>query len=311
MTGDRDVAGMAWALYRMSRPSQLLLIAVVYALGIAVAVVRAGTKVGPAASGFDWMGVAGGLCALVPLAASVHYANEYADYETDALTTRTPFSGGSGVLPRTGISRVVALRAARVAFVVGVVATAAHLVAGLLGVVATLVLAAIVVFGWHYSVGVALAWRGLGELDNAALGGLALPLYGFAVQAGTVTLGALLACVPFFALVFCNLLETTWPDRDADGTVGKDTLATRWPRHSLRRLYFAGAAVALLSPIALWGWVLPTPVVAACLSVTPLVAWGAHRYTRRRLPFPSVAAMVVSAVAQLAAWAWIAGVGLQ
>ncbi|NIS35092.1 MAG: prenyltransferase, partial [Actinobacteria bacterium] len=86
------------------------------------------------------------------------------------------------------------------------------------------------VFGWQYSLPpLALAWRGVGEVDNAALGGLVLPAYGFAVAAGTVTVDALLATVPFATVVFLNLLDTTWPDRAADAAVGKRTLATRWP----------------------------------------------------------------------------------
>lgn len=64
-------------------------------------------------------------------------------------------------------------------------------------------------FGWAYSLPpLALAWRELGELDNAALGGLVLPLYGFAVASGRVSFDPILACVPFVALVFANMLET-------------------------------------------------------------------------------------------------------
>jgi 1,4-dihydroxy-2-naphthoate octaprenyltransferase len=166
------------------------------------------------------------------------------------------------------------------------------------------------VFGWQYSLGAALAWRGLGELDNAALGGVALPAYGYATLWGTVTAGVVLACVPFFAAVFVNLLATQWPDREADGTVGKDTLATRWPPATLRRLYLLGAAVAVGSPVPLAvAGVVPWPVAGATLLVAPLLAWGAVWYTRRRSPLPTVAAMVGMAVAQLAAWGHVAGVG--
>lgn len=50
----------------MSRPLQLLLIAVVYLLGAAIASAH-GASPDPAV-------LAGGLCALLPVAASVHYA---------------------------------------------------------------------------------------------------------------------------------------------------------------------------------------------------------------------------------------------
>jgi len=53
-----------------------------------------------------------GLAALLPVSAGVHYANEYADYLTDRLTTRTLFSGGSGALAEMGLPQRSALWAA-------------------------------------------------------------------------------------------------------------------------------------------------------------------------------------------------------
>ncbi len=40
-----------------------------------------------------------GLAILVSATLAAHYANEYADVDTDTITRRTWFSGGSGVLP--------------------------------------------------------------------------------------------------------------------------------------------------------------------------------------------------------------------
>jgi 1,4-dihydroxy-2-naphthoate octaprenyltransferase len=285
-------------LFETSRPDQLALIALVYAMGSAVALAD-GASIDPTVTGV-------GLLALLLVSTSVHYANEYADYFADYLAVRTPFSGGSGALQRTGLPRRLPLQGAVVTFLLGAGV-------GLLGLAggyplsALVVLLVIAVFGWAYSVGPALAWHGLGELDNAALGGIALPTYGFAVQTGTVTPRAVVVCVPFFALVFVNLLDTTWVDREADGAVGKNTLATRLPAPRLRALYLLGVAVWLGSLLLLWGWVLPAPVAVASLVAAPLVVWGALWYTRRRSPFPTVAAMVLTAVAQTAAWLWVAG----
>jgi 1,4-dihydroxy-2-naphthoate octaprenyltransferase len=282
----------------MSRPDQLALITVVYAMGSAIALAD-GASVDPTATGV-------GLLALLLVSTSVHYANEYADYFADYLAVRTPFSGGSGALQRTGLSRRLPLWGATVTVILGAGV-------GLLGVPygyplpALVVLLAIAAFGWAYSVGPALAWRGLGELDNAALGGIALPAYGFAVQTGTVTPGAVAVSVPFFALVFVNLLDTTWVDREADGAVRKNTLATRFRASQLRALYLLGVAVWLGSLGLLWAEGLPDPVAVVSLLVAPLVAWGAAWYTRRRSPFPTVAAMVLTAVGQTAAWLWVAG----
>ena len=284
-------------LFETSRPDQLLLILGVYLFGTKAALAGGATQSVPA--------TVAGAVALLPLAASVHYANEYADYETDALTERTPFSGGSGALQRTGLPRTVPLWAAVGTLFLGTVLTAAFAVAGLLPLPAVVVLAVSVALGWQYSVGpLQLAWRGFGELTNAALGGLALPVYAAAVLDGPVGFVAL-AAVPFFLLVLLNLFATQWPDREADRQAGKRTLAVRWPQRRLRYSYAVVAIVAAASLAVLAGDVLPSVVVAASLPVAPLVGWGAYGYTRRRVPWPSVSAMVGLLVLQTGGWCWL------
>lgn len=286
----------------MSRPSQLLLIVGVYGLGVAIA----------HADGFESSGtLAVGLGALVPVAASIHYANEYADAESDRLTTasgtRTRFSGGSGALSRTGLSRRLALYAGLASLFVGVVVAIAGLLAGWLSAAAVGVLVTITVLGWQYSVGpLALAWRGFGELDNAVLGGLVLPLYGYAVASGRLSSTPLLACLPFTLLVFANLLATQWPDRNADETVGKRTLPVRWSRRRLRAAYLVSSVGCFGLLVGLEGWILPPVVARASFLPFPLILWGAAWFTRRESPFPTVAAMVSLAVVQLVGWGWVA-----
>ena len=298
MAADRsiEILRVCWG---MSRPSQLALIGGVYALGATVGVAHGGTvAVEP---------IVGVGLPLLALSASVHYVNEYADYETDHLTDRTRFSGGSGALVGTDLPRSLPLRAAVVSLAAGVgLAATARLAVPVPDAVLVL-LAAIVVLGWGYSVGPRFAWRGLGEVDNSLLGGLLLPLVGYATVTGTVTLEAALAFVPFTLLVFCNLLATQWPDREADGIVGKRTLAVRWEPGRLRTTYWLVAAASLGSLATLWWFgVLPTVVALASLLVVPLVGWGGHVLTRQRSPFPSVAAMVSLAALQLAGWYWLA-----
>jgi 1,4-dihydroxy-2-naphthoate octaprenyltransferase len=172
---------------------------------------------------------------------------------------------------------------------------------------AAALLAGILVVGWQYSVGpLRLAWNGLGAPANALLGGVALPLYGFAVVAGEVTAAAALATLPFGAAVFVNLLETTWPDRRADAAVGKRTLATRWSPRWLRAAYGLGGATAAVAAAALAGRVLPPVVTAATL--LPLVGLipGFRRFTRREEPLPAVATMVALAAATTVAWGLVA-----
>nr|WP_272904900.1 prenyltransferase [Halobacterium sp. TGN-42-S1] len=248
---------------------------------------------------------AAGLAAMALVAASVHYANEYADAETDRLTERTPFSGGSGALVQTGVSRQVVLAAGVVALAgaVGVVTATAGVALPWLSV---WLLAAVAVLGWQYSVGpLAFAWRGLGELVNALLGGLLLPLYAVSVATGRVTLAAVAACLPFAVVVFLNLLDTTWPDRRADAAVGKRTLATRWSTGRLRGTYWSGVVAFAATTVALAD-ALPSAVWVATAAVLPALAFAGGRYTTDRSPAPTVVAMVALAVAQTAAWLAVA-----
>jgi len=167
-------------------------------------------------------------------------------------------------------------------------------------------LAAIALLGWAYSLPpVALSRRGLGELDNAILGGLLLPHYGAAVLAPP-SLAVCLAVVPFTLLVFANLLATQWPDRDADAATGKYTLPTRWSPRRLRRAHLFTVFAAFASLVALTGPVLPPLVSYASLLSVPFALWGLATFTRDERPLPTVAAMVTMAVAQLLAWAAVA-----
>lgn len=281
-----------------SRPSQLLLVLGVYLLGATMAVALGAT--------LEARPLALGAVPLAVLAASIHYANEYADHETDALTDRTPFSGGSGALVGSAVPRRFVRSLMVGTLGIGLLAAGLLAAVGVLGVPALAVLVASTALGWQYSLDpLRLAWRGWGEVTNAALGGLALPAYGAAVLGGPV-LTVAVAALPFALVVLLNLFATQWPDRAADAAVGKRTLAVRWSPARLRRAYAGVAMLAGLSLLLLSPAVLPAVVVAASLPVAPLLAWGAHGYTRRQVPWPTVTAMVALAALQFGAWAWAA-----
>jgi 1,4-dihydroxy-2-naphthoate octaprenyltransferase len=285
-----------WTCFQMSRPAQLLLIAMVYIFGTIIAL-----AVG---SRFNWVPFLYGLLTLIPASASVHYANEYADYETDNLTVRTAFSGGSGALQVSGLSRQLALISAWAALFIGIILVSIGWAAGLLNGYAIVILALGTFSGWMYSLRpLAFARRGWGELVNALLGGVLLPIYGYTVQTGRIDMIILFASLPFGILAFLNLLATTWPDREADAIVGKRTLATRWFSNRLRLLYLTAAAgFFLLMIFFLRTAILPPLVAWSSFLVTPLVVWGALAYTRSRSPFPTVAAMVLLLILQTIAW---------
>jgi 1,4-dihydroxy-2-naphthoate octaprenyltransferase len=282
----------------MSRPGQLLLVGVVYALGLAAALAKG--------AAFDATAVGAGALALASTAAAIHYANEYADYETDALTDRTAFSGGSGALEATGLDRRLPGVATLVTLVVGLAAGTGSWSFGRLPTAAFGLLLFAAVFGVGYSLPpLSLSRRGLGELDNALLGGFVLPCYG-AATVGGLTGGVALAVVPFSLLVFVNLLETQWPDRAADRAAGKETLVVRWPRRRLRASYAVVSVAAFGWLLALSGGAIPWSVTLSTLPAAPLFVWGTVRFTNRERPFPAVVGMVAVAVGQLLAWGRLA-----
>ncbi len=300
-----------WALWAASRPSQLALIGLLYALGVGM------TTVGPPLVAGDATGlddvvapefsaqVVAGAVALLAVAVAVHYANEFADVDTDALADRTPFSGGSGALVETGLPasflRTATVGACVVAAGAGMVGAAA----GWLSPSAVGLLFVTLLAGLAYSLPpVALVRRGLGEPVNAALGGLFVPLYGAAVVARPTGFAAL-AVVPFTLVVGCNLLAVHWPDRRADEVVGKRTLAVRWSPIRIRRAFAALAVLAAISTVGLWRvGILPDAVALAHLAPVGVLVWGWMTLTRQRSPLPAVAAMVALAVAATAAWWW-------
>lgn len=280
------------AIIRLTRPDQVLLIVVVFAVGGLMGRASAGSS--------DLAPLALAACAVVLVAISVHAANEYADADTDARTARTRFSGGSGAIPVFGLPRAWALRISLVAGAAGAGLAVALGVAGLVPVTATAGILIGLVLGWEYSMPpLALAWRRSGEVTNALLGGLLLPVTG-ALVAGASLGSAVIAFLPFTLLAFVNLLETQWPDRVADRAVGKNTLASSISLGSVRVL---AAVVAVVGYLALV--LLPTVVAVASLAALPLSVWGIVTMGRRP-PGPSVVAMVVVIVAQGVAWAWLA-----
>ncbi|NDJ75584.1 MAG: prenyltransferase [Chloroflexi bacterium] len=244
-----------------------------------------------------------GLIVLLLVALSIHYTNEYADYETDAITQRTLFSGGSGILPAGIVPRSVALWAAWITLGMGSVLVVVAIALGALSAAVLPVLAIGAWGGWMYSLPpLKLAWRGWGELDNALLGGIVLSLYGYVVQSDQFDWRVVLGCLPFTGLAFLNLLATTWVDRRADAQVGKRTLATRWSPTRLRRLYTVVALLSFGLLVLLHDHVLPPEVIAASLLALPFVAWGILRYTRTEAPHHSVFAMLTLLSAQMLAW---------
>jgi len=286
---------VAAALILMTRPAQLLLVIAVAALGVLVASARGADP--------DLGAVAIGMAVLLAFAASIHLANEFADHVTDARTVRTPFSGGSGALQRYPVDRRLAIAGARILAAVGIVVALPAWLSGLIPGIALGVALIGLALGWAYSIGPwPLAWHGWGEATNALLGGMLLPLYGVTLAGGALDATSGLAFAPFTTLVFANLLATTWPDRRADASVGKATLATRWSPRRLRIAYLASLVLGGGALVISAGLGVPPAIGVAAISVLPVTAWAAWAYMRIETPLPTVLAMCWLLVATAAAW---------
>lgn len=150
----------------------------------------------------DWKRAALGLLITITANLVAHYADEYADVDTDSLTQRTPFSGGSGVLPEGLVPPSWALRTALGFGVLTVFLALGAVIAGWLSPHILWIVGLGMLGGWFYCMPpLALERRGVGELDNALIGGILMPLMGYTVQVQQPDVPAALALIPIFLIV--------------------------------------------------------------------------------------------------------------
>ena len=295
MTRKSNLLDTVMGLWGMSRPLVMISNIMTWLLGVAIASGR----------GFSLEAdrITLSFITTIMVSASIHYMNEYADHETDALTVRTLYSGGSGVLPSGLVARGLALKAAWASLFVGVLVQFSAVLYGVHSWSASMVLLIGAVGGWMYSLPpLRLGWRGWGEIVNALLGSNLLPFYGFVTASGSFDLKILLACLPVTLIAFTNLLAVTWPDRSSDEIVGKMTLATRWTPKRLRMTYRIAVIASFTSLILLKGWILPKEIILSSLPALPLLIWGAKTYTRNEISTATVYGMIVMIAAQTITW---------
>jgi 1,4-dihydroxy-2-naphthoate octaprenyltransferase len=251
--------------FRETRPNFLLLSVVLTLLGGAIAA---------AAGGFSWQDTLLAGFGLLLLHVSVNTLNDYDDFRSglDLRTKRTPFSGGSGILPQGLMKpsqvRLLGLTAFGLAVPIGV-----YFVWGKGWTLLPLLFfgAMAVLF---YTSKIQKIGFGLAEL-TAGLGLGTLPVLGIAfVNLGVYDLRAVFASVPSGLLVMNLLLMNEFPDREADASVGRRTLPIQagWKgaavvyTAALALTYLwlvAGVVARLLSPWAMLGLAtLPLAVIA-------------------------------------------------
>jgi 1,4-dihydroxy-2-naphthoate octaprenyltransferase len=236
---------------------------------LSVTLVASGAAAAAYEGAFSWTRTVVALIGLVALHAAVDALNEASDMRSgiDLRTRRTPFSGGSGILPAGHLTE-------RTAWIVGYVAFAIGFVCGVwflfqVGWVLLPILLAGAVCVLAYTD--FLARIGVGEIA-AGLGLGALPVMGTAlVQDGTLGPAAVAASVPAFFMTFNLLLLNEFPDEEADRAGGRRNLVLILGRKMAAWIY----ALAALSPSLLLTqplrWALGSPQ-----EPVPFAALGAN-----------------------------------
>ncbi|PDV97903.1 prenyltransferase [Candidatus Chloroploca asiatica] len=284
-------------LWQMSRPLILPSGVLAYAVGVAMAR-YAGHPI-------IWGDQALALTLTMLANLAAHYADEYADADTDALAVHTGISGGSGAIAAGLATRTLALNAALFVSALTIVVGIGAVLSGRLPLAAGLILLIGLSGGWAYSLPpLALERRGLGEITNALLGGLLMPLMAYATAAHHAPpLEAYLQLAPMVAAALTCILGVHWADRNADALVGKRTLAVILGQR-LRWLWWACIALAYLLPLLLMPHIIPAAVAVAGLLTLPLGLYVGFRATRTDSAVPGAGLMLALMLAHTVAY-WV------
>jgi len=177
------------------------------------------------------------LIGLVALHIAVNVINDYYDYKSgiDLATKRTPFSGGSGVLPSGALKPEEVYRFGILCFIFGLLIGIYFLI------VKGILLAPIIIIGaisvYFYTTH--LAKLMLGEIF-AGLGLGTLPVLGsYFVQTGFYSLQALIASIPPGILTNNLLLLNEFPDYEADKKAGRKNFVIALGKEKAVKLYSA------------------------------------------------------------------------
>jgi 1,4-dihydroxy-2-naphthoate octaprenyltransferase len=161
---------------------------------------------------------------LVLLHTSVNTLNDYSDFKTgiDLKVKRTPFSGGSGILPTKALSASAVLKLGLITFFLAVPIGIYFILERGLSLLPLFIIGAVFVL-WYTSHITHLGY-GLPEI-SAGLGLGTLPVFGtFIILNGGFSWTMLYASIPSGFLV-CNLLYLNeFPDAEADRSGGRKTL---------------------------------------------------------------------------------------
>lgn len=226
---------------------------------------------------------------------SVNVLNDYFDYKSglDLKTERTPFSGGSGILPNNLLNPNGVYSLGVVCLSLAIVIGAYFIIIWSWIFIPLMIISVLSIYFYSpyfakYMLGEVLAGLNFGPL--AVLGA-------YFIQTGAYSFEALIASLAPGILTVNLLLLNEFPDMDADGKVGRKNLVILLGRKRASRLYSALIIVTYLCIIiGVTAGILPLPTLIA-LGTIPIAIKamrGALRnYDDTRKIIPAMAANVM------------------
>jgi 1,4-dihydroxy-2-naphthoate polyprenyltransferase len=232
---------------------------------------------------------------LVLAHASVNIFNDYFDYRSgiDQATRRTPFSGGSGILP-------AGLLSPRQVLLLGIVTFLQATIIGIYFVIVSgyLLLPLLLVAGFFITLYSPLIlhrpWP-----EWAAGAGLGLfPILGmYFVQTGAYTASVAIAAVPSAFLVHNLLLLNEFPDVEADSKAGRSTLPIVIGKKKAA-IFYSCVALAVYLWVIVWvaAGVMPVWTLLALLTLPLTVSAirGSFKYDELSKLVPAMASNVMT-----------------
>jgi 1,4-dihydroxy-2-naphthoate polyprenyltransferase len=253
------------AFIRLARPHFLLGGFLLYALG-AVAARYEGYPI-------DFRVYWVGQLFVTSIQLMTHFLNEYWDVETDRLnTSRTPFSGGSGMLGPGGFKRETAFTAAVACLAVASAAAVWLFIQANLAP-ATLAIMVLAFLGTYFysSPPISLVSTGFGEMAASVLVAGFVPAIGHLLQARHPSFLIVLTTAPLVMYHFAMLMAFEYPDFLSDEAAGKHTLLVRLGRRRGTVIH-NGALLAGIALGAVGSFLgLPVQVALAVVISSPLV----------------------------------------
>jgi 1,4-dihydroxy-2-naphthoate octaprenyltransferase len=208
-----------------------------------------------------------GLGAVLCAQLMTHFVNEYFDYESDLSSSRTTFSGGSGVLAAGIFTRSQCLGFGVASLALGLVPAASLLVAG--ESYFFLDFALIVALALAYSAPpLRLVASGLGEAVASLVISILTPLAPLLAEGALPSFNDVIRLLPLFIFMCSTMLAVEAPDIASDARSGKANAAVRLGRlgSSIVYPFLVVAALASLSVMCLSGlvslWALPVAALA-------------------------------------------------